>query len=101
MGVPAVQGDAPAPDPRSADDGGDCFATPAIADLVHAETGVKLMGCALLEIAREAMEQPELLQNAPYNTPVRRLDEAGAAKALILRWPGTVIYPQEVPACAC
>ena len=56
---------------------------------------------ALLEIAREAMEQPELLQNAPYNTPVRRLDEAGAAKTLILRWQGTVIYPQEVPACAC
>ena len=56
---------------------------------------------ALLEIAREAMEQPELLQNAPYSTPVRRLDEAGAAKTLILRWQGTVIYPQEVPACAC
>ena len=48
VGIPAVQGDAPAPDPRSADDGGDCFATPAIADIVHAETGVKLMGCALL-----------------------------------------------------
>jgi hypothetical protein len=29
------------------------------------------------------------------------LDEAGAAKTLILRWQGTVIYPQEVPACAC
>ncbi|MFN7016772.1 MAG: aminomethyl-transferring glycine dehydrogenase subunit GcvPB [Fimbriimonadales bacterium] len=56
---------------------------------------------ALLEIAREAMEQPELLLNAPYNTPVRRLDEAGAAKNLILRWQGAVTYPQEVPACAC
>ena len=29
------------------------------------------------------------------------LHEAGAAKTLILRWQGTVIYPQEVPACAC
>ncbi|MCX7925362.1 MAG: hypothetical protein N2554_06075 [Fimbriimonadales bacterium] len=48
VGVPAAQGDAAAPDPRSLDDGGDCFATPAIADIVHAETGVKLMGCALL-----------------------------------------------------
>jgi hypothetical protein len=48
VGIPAVQGRAPAPDPRSLDDGGDCFATPAIADIVHAETGVKLMGCALL-----------------------------------------------------
>ncbi|OYT71711.1 MAG: hypothetical protein CFK49_00360 [Armatimonadetes bacterium JP3_11] len=48
VGVPAVQGDATAPDPRSLNDGGDCFATPAIADIVHAETGIKLMGCALL-----------------------------------------------------
>ncbi len=56
---------------------------------------------ALLEIAREAMEQPELLKNAPHNTPVRRLDEAGAAKQLVLRWQGEVVYPHEVPACAC
>jgi glycine dehydrogenase subunit 2 len=56
---------------------------------------------ALLEIAREAMEQPELLKNAPYSTPVRRLDEAGAAKNLILRWQGEIVYPHEVPACAC
>ncbi len=56
---------------------------------------------ALLEIAREAIEQPELLKNAPHNTPVRRLDEAGAAKNLMLRWQGEVVYPQDVPACAC
>lgn len=56
---------------------------------------------ALLEIAREAMEQPELLKNAPHSTPVRRLDEAGAAKQLVLRWQGEVVYPHEVPACAC
>ncbi len=56
---------------------------------------------ALLEIAREAMEQPDLLKNAPYSTPVRRLDEAGAAKNLVLRWQGKVFYPSEVPACAC
>ncbi|CUU35601.1 MAG: aminomethyl-transferring glycine dehydrogenase subunit GcvPB [Fimbriimonadales bacterium] len=56
---------------------------------------------ALLEIAREAMEQPELLKNAPHSTPVRRLDEAGAAKNLVLRWQGKVFYPSEVPACAC
>ncbi len=48
LGAPARQGDAAAPDPRSIDDGGDCFATPAIADIVCAKTGVKLMGCALL-----------------------------------------------------
>lgn len=56
---------------------------------------------ALLEIAREAMEQPELLREAPHSTPVRRLDEAGAAKNLILRWQGQVLYPSEVPSCAC
>ncbi len=56
---------------------------------------------ALLAIAREAQEQPELLKNAPHSTPVRRLDEAAAAKNLILRWQGEIVYPQEVPACAC
>jgi glycine dehydrogenase subunit 2 len=56
---------------------------------------------ALLTIAREAEEQPDLLKNAPHHMPVRRLDEAAAAKNLILRWQGEMVYPQEVPACAC
>ena len=47
LGIPAVLGSAPAPNPLSVDDGGDCFATPAFTDIVHAETGIKLMGCAL------------------------------------------------------
>jgi glycine dehydrogenase subunit 2 len=34
------------------------------------------------EIAREARETPDRVQNAPYNTPVSRLDEAKAAKDL-------------------
>ena len=34
---------------------------------------------AMLEIAREAKEDPELVKNAPYSTPVRRLDEARSA----------------------
>lgn len=41
---------------------------------------------AMLEIAREAKENPELVKNAPYSTPVRRLDEARAARKPILRW---------------
>ncbi|MCS7066058.1 MAG: hypothetical protein NZL85_07275 [Fimbriimonadales bacterium] len=45
--IPATLGSAPPPDPLSTHDGGDCFATPALTDIVHAETGVKLMGCAL------------------------------------------------------
>jgi lipoate-protein ligase A len=72
VGVPAVQGDAPAPDPRSADDGGDCFATPAIADIVHAETGVKLMGCALLVRGASVLMQASIPLRLP-DVPVERL----------------------------
>ena len=32
------------------------------------------------KIAQEALEQPELLQNAPHSTPVRRLDDVKAVK---------------------
>jgi lipoate-protein ligase A len=72
VGVPAVQGSAPAPDPRSADDGGDCFATPAIADIVHAETGVKLMGCALLVRGACVLMQASIPLRIP-EVPVERL----------------------------
>ncbi len=41
---------------------------------------------ALLRIAEEARTDPDLLHQAPYNAPVRRLDEVWAAKELILRW---------------
>jgi glycine dehydrogenase subunit 2 len=37
-------------------------------------------------ILREAEEDPEVARNAPYDTPVRRLDEAGAAKHPVVRW---------------
>lgn len=40
----------------------------------------------LIKISYEAKENPELLQNAPYNTPVRRVDEVKAARNLILKW---------------
>jgi glycine dehydrogenase subunit 2 len=35
---------------------------------------------AIAEILREAEEDPTIAREAPYTTPVRRLDEAGAAK---------------------
>ena len=41
---------------------------------------------ALRTAARDARERPELLKEAPVTTPVRRLDEARAARALTLRW---------------
>jgi glycine dehydrogenase subunit 2 len=41
---------------------------------------------ALIEVAREAREEPELLSEAPVRAPVRRLDEATAARSPDLRW---------------
>nr|WP_149093951.1 aminomethyl-transferring glycine dehydrogenase subunit GcvPB [Paenibacillus terrae] len=38
----------------------------------------------MIQIAREAEETPELVLNAPYTTPVTRLDEATAARKPIL-----------------
>ena len=40
----------------------------------------------MLRIAGEAKEQPDLLHEAPHDTPVGRLDEAGAARKPVLRW---------------
>ncbi len=42
---------------------------------------------AMLAIAAEAAEQPELLREAPHHTPVGRLDETTAARHPVLRWP--------------
>jgi glycine dehydrogenase subunit 2 len=41
---------------------------------------------AMIAIARESQERPELVRSAPHTTPVRRLDEARAARQPILRW---------------
>jgi glycine dehydrogenase subunit 2 len=40
---------------------------------------------AIAAILREGAEDPEIARNAPYTTPVRRLDEAGAAKTPVIR----------------
>ena len=39
---------------------------------------------ALRAIAAEAHTNPELLKEAPHNTPIGRLDEVKAAKDLVL-----------------
>ena len=39
----------------------------------------------LAAILREAREDPEIARGAPYTTPVRRLDEAAAARSPIVR----------------
>jgi glycine dehydrogenase subunit 2 len=40
---------------------------------------------AIAEILKEAAEDPEIARNAPYTTPVRRLDEVAAAKHPVIR----------------
>jgi len=40
------------------------------------------------QIAREALETPELVINAPHTSPVGRVDETKAAKDLDLRFCG-------------
>ena len=40
---------------------------------------------AIAAILREAAEDPEIARNAPYTTPVRRLDEVAAAKHPVIR----------------
>jgi glycine dehydrogenase subunit 2 len=41
---------------------------------------------AMRAIAREAVENPELVINAPHSTRIGRLDEAAAARKPVLRW---------------
>ena len=41
---------------------------------------------AMRTIAVEAEENPQVLHDAPHDTPVRRLDEANAARRPDLRW---------------
>jgi glycine dehydrogenase subunit 2 len=41
---------------------------------------------AMLAIAREAAESPELLKEAPHDRPVRRLDEVRAAKSPVVKF---------------
>jgi glycine dehydrogenase subunit 2 len=42
---------------------------------------------AVKAILEEAASDPEIARNAPYTTPVRRLDEAAAAKRPVVRQP--------------
>jgi glycine dehydrogenase subunit 2 len=41
---------------------------------------------AMAEVAREAVDSPELVKGAPHSTPVRRLDDVKAARELRLTW---------------
>ena len=41
---------------------------------------------AMRSIAKEAIEEPDTVLNAPHNTRIGRLDEAAAARKPVLRW---------------
>ncbi|PKQ17437.1 MAG: glycine dehydrogenase (aminomethyl-transferring) [Actinobacteria bacterium HGW-Actinobacteria-7] len=45
---------------------------------------------ALIAIAQEAAETPDLVRSAPFSTPVRRIDEAAAARNPDLRWKPSI-----------
>ena len=47
---------------------------------------------ALIAIAAEAEREPELVKTAPHSAPVKRLDEATAARQPNLRWRRDVRY---------
>jgi glycine dehydrogenase subunit 2 len=42
----------------------------------------------MIQIAREAETNPEMVTSAPHNTPVRRLDETLAARTLDVNYLG-------------
>ncbi len=44
---------------------------------------------AMRSISKEAVEDPELVLNAPHSTRIGRLDEAAAARKPVLRWRPT------------
>jgi glycine dehydrogenase subunit 2 len=52
----------------------------------EAKPGLDAFVAAMRSIARECEEEPAIVTNAPHTTPVKRVDEVGAAKNLVLRW---------------
>ena len=41
---------------------------------------------AMFQIAKEAVEDPEIIQTAPHNTPIKLLDEVSAARNPVVKW---------------
>jgi glycine dehydrogenase subunit 2 len=52
---------------------------------------------ALKQIAREAEENPELVQTAPHTTRIQRLDETTAARKPVLRWKAPAASTELIP----
>ena len=43
---------------------------------------------AMIQIAKEAVENPEIIQTAPHNTSIKLLDEVSAARKPVVKWKG-------------
>lgn len=41
---------------------------------------------AMIKIAKEAKENPELVKSDPHSTDIRRLDEVKAARNPVVKW---------------
>jgi glycine dehydrogenase subunit 2 len=54
---------------------------------------------SMIEIAREIEEDPEIVKSAPHITPVRKLDEATAARNPCLCWSPPTGVMEEPQAC--
>jgi glycine dehydrogenase subunit 2 len=52
----------------------------------EAKETLDAFAAAMVQIAREAAESPDDIRSAPHGRPVRRLDEARAAKDLVVRY---------------
>ncbi len=52
----------------------------------ESKSGLDAFVAAMRAIARECEEDPAIVKNAPHTTPVKRVDEVGAAKNLVLAW---------------
>ncbi len=73
LGVPTRVGSTRPESPLAhAGNGGDCFASATPADIVHAETGIKMMGCALRVLPEATLLQASIPIEAP-RVPVERL----------------------------
>jgi len=55
---------------------------------------------ALIAIRADARAQPEFIKQAPYTTPVRRLDDVRAARELNLTWQPAAGLPSEADAAS-
>ena len=62
------------------------FVIAAVAGFRRGKIDGKAVVAAMKAIASEAVEDPELVLNAPHNTRIGRLDEAAAARKPVLRW---------------